>query len=255
MPYIAIDPLVAAAAPGFVYGAPESFTEHPNGKSLGGMRQRLKLELGNRTDIPDPLWNEWINDAYLDLYASLELPESKRSFEFLTVANQPLYLLPSTVNTVRMLSVVDPDDNTNGLAFDKIDVFTYRKLPPRCGAPDSWFREQQILVLWPTPDEVYTVTVDVVAKPAILTLDSHYPVLDDKWHELLLKSAKSRAWEAVQNDTKSALVENSVVRQVQRKLDRDAQDNVNEYPTLRPVFRRQDILSLNRGARTVEPGE
>ena len=255
MPYIAIDPAAAEAAPSVIYGLPESISQHPNGKSLLMMRTRLILELGARSDIPVPIWNEWINDAYQDVYASLNLPESKRSFELVTVDQQPLYLLPPTVDSVRNVSVVDPDDDTNGLDFSKIDLDSYRKLPPSCGAPEAWFREQNVLVLWPTPDQGYTLTVDVIAKPTNLSLDDHFPIVEDKWHEIILRSAKVRAWEGVQNDTKSALVENSVARQVQRKSDRDARDDESEYPAMRPVFSRHDIRRLGRSRSHVEPGE
>lgn len=255
MPYLRLDPSIAAAAPAISFGAPEFASQHPGGKSLLSMRTRLKLELGARTDIPDALWNEWINDGYQDIFASLDLPDAKRSFYITTVASQPLYLLPASVESVQNVSVIDPTDNTDGLNFDKIDRETYRKLPPSCGTPEAWFREQNILVLWATPDTAYTVTVDATLRPSPLTADDHFPAIADKWHELVLKSAKTRGWEAVQNDTKAALVENSVARQVQRKIDSDVRDDANLYPSLRPVRSWSEISNIRARATRVEPGE
>lgn len=254
MPYTVLDPTAAQAAPVVVFGAPESIAEHPNGESLKAIRDRLILELGNRNDIPDPFYNEWINDAYQDIFASLALPESKRGFGLTMVVGQSMYLLPASVDTVRSISATDPRFTNLGGTLQKTDVYSYRKYPIQTGQPDYWFREQNMLVFWPTPDAAYTVSIDAVIKPALLTSDLHYPALEDKWHEIILKSAKMRAWEAVQNDTKSALVENSVVRLVQRKNDRDAQDNINEYPTMRPVRSQRDLMNLRR-ARNIEPGE
>lgn len=255
MPYIQLDPSIASPPTPVNFGLPEAASAHPAGKSLSAMRARLTLELGNRTDIPIAFWNEWINDAYLDIVASLDLPESKRSYQFITSNGQPLYLLPSQIDTIRSVTLIDPEDDTNGLMFQKIDTDSYRKLPPSCGPSEMWLREQNILILWPTPDDEYTVTVDARMKPMPLTEDLHYPAVDDKWHELILKSAKARAWEAVQNDTKAALVENAVVRQVQRKRDRDAQDNENAYPMLRPVRSFEEIMTLVPRRCRVEPGD
>lgn len=255
MPYLKLDPSIAEPAPALVFGAPETATDHPGGKSLLALRSRLKVELGARTDIPDTLYNEWINDGYQDIYGSLDLPEAKRSFNLDTVENQPLYLLPIGVESIRSVSIVDPDDNTLGASFEKIDSVMYRKLPPSCGAPEYWFREQNMIVFWSTPDQVYTLTVDATLRPAILREDTDYPILDDRWHELVFKAAKTRAWEAVQNDTKSALVENSLVRQVQRQRDKDVRDEENEYPRMRVVRRASDIMSIRPRPLVVEPGE
>lgn len=254
MPYLVIDPSVAQGAPAITYGAPDDITTHPRGKSLLGMRTRLILELGNRNDIPVAIWNEWINDSYTDFHASLELPESKRSFTFDAAEQQPFYLLPDSVDTIRDVSIVDTDDSSLGAKLEKTDASTYRKLPTRCGTPEIWFREQNMIILWPTPDDTYPIVVDPILKPAKLVNDGDYPIVEDKWHELIYKGAKWRAWEGVQNDTKAALVENATVRQLNRINDRDARDNENEYPAIRPVRTRADILSLRRRL-TPEPGD
>lgn len=255
MPAITLNPAAAAAAPNILYGQPETAVQHPAGKSLKTLRDRLILELGRRTDIPTSLWNEWINDAYYDLWTSLSLPEATRSFGLTMAVDQPLYLLPSTVDTVRTVSATDAVDNELTASLEKIDLFSYRKLPVRSGEPQSWFREQQLLVIWPTPDKEYPLTVDAKFKPAAMWSDEHFPVLEDKWHEALYRGAKYRAWDAVQNDTKAALNINEMNRLVQRRKDRDSADSEDEYPSVRPVFSRRDIQSLRRSARGVEPGE
>jgi hypothetical protein len=210
----------------------------------------LILELGNRTDIPVSIWNEWINDGILDLWTALDLPESKRSFEMQLRDGQMLYLLPATVDTVRNASVIDTEDANNGLSLDKIDSPMYRKLPTACGAPTAWFREQNIIVVWPTPDDDYTLTVDAKVKPAKLTLDTQYPIFEDKLHEQVFNAAKARAWTGVQNDIKAQLTENRLAGQIQRRSDRDARDNENEYPTMRVVRSHKDIMRIRHSRHT-----
>lgn len=247
MPYIALDPTTAQAAPAVTFGQPETAAQHPAGKSLSSMRSRLVLELGNRTDllvpVPSPL-DEFINDAYIDFFGSMELPESNRSFLLTTVADQPFYLLPASVDTVRTISGYNADDQTTGAALSKIDTYKYRKLDDCTDEPHAWFREQNMIVLWPTPDDAYSVSVDCRIKPAKLAADTDYPALDDKWHEPLFKAAKYRAWEALQNDTKSLMAMNESARLVQRKTDRDAGDQEEAYPSVRVVRSRRDIMRL-----------
>ena len=248
MPYLVLDPAAAQAAPVVNTIPAEAAAAHPAGKSLLSLRTILKLELGQRTDIPDSVWNEWINDGYQDFYSTLNLPESKSSYLLVTTANQPLYLVPAAVNFVRSVSASDQVTTTSGDTLSDIDVFSYRKLPVRTGAPEYWFREKNILVLWPTPDKAYNFAVDVVLKPAPLVADADYPALEDKWHEAVKLAAKMRSWTGVQNDTKAALVENALSRSVQRRNDAEADDKATELAGMRPVFRRQDLTRLrNRG--------
>lgn len=253
MPFIVLDPAAAQAAPVVSFGAVETAAQHPAGKSLLSIRTRLKLELGQRTDIPDPMWNEWINDGYQDFYSTLKLPESKASFPLVTTAAQPMYLMPAVVNYVRGVSGSDQVILTQGGALTNIDEDSYRKLPVRTLTPQYWFREKNILVLWPTPDQAYNLAIDVTIKPAPLVNDADYPALEDKWHESLLNAAKYRAWTGVQNDTKSALVQNEMTRQIQRRGDAETDDKNTEYPTMRPVFRRTDITRLRRRGWFGEP--
>lgn len=257
MPYIALDPTTAAAAPAVTYGLPETSTKHPAGKSLLAMRDRLRRELGNRstTDLPDTVVNEWINDSYLDMTGGMEFAENRKSFSFSTVAGQPFYLLQSTVDGVRSVSGYDPATDTIGTALEKSDSFKYRKRPTQDGDPLEWFREQQMLVLWPTPDSELTLTVDVQILYTKLSADTDYPAIEDKWHEALFQGAKARAWEALQNDAKAELANNRQARLISRKDDKDGRDQDDMYPTMRPVFSRRDLMNLSRRNPRIEPGE
>lgn len=256
MPYIVLDPASAAAAPTpSLAPGPDTAGNHPAGKSLKAMRDRLRIELGNRSDATSTLLNELINDSYLDIFSSLELPESQRGYGQTLVAGQALYALPAGVDTVLSISANNPGDVTTGAGLRKIDWQEYRKLPVRSGPPESWFRSQNIVVFWPTPEINYPVAFDVRVKPALLAADTDYPVIEDKWHEALYKGAKARAWEAVQNDTKAALAENSASRLIQRRSDRDAVETETEYPSMRPIRSKADLMAIRRTHRRIEPGE
>lgn len=254
MPYLVLDPSVAQAAPTVTFGGPDLAASHPIGKSLKSLRDRLILELGNRTDLQPSTLNEWINDAYQDLYLSLSLSESKVSFSLTLAPDQPFYMLPAIIESVREISARDPTDNTIGAALEKWDEFTYRKAPDESGEPIAWFRDNKMLVIWPTPDEAYPLSIDAITKPKPLVGDDDFPVLDDKWHEALFKLAKYRAWEGIQNDTKALTTMNEAMRLVQRKTDHDAGDDNDFYPALRPIFSHDDLKKLRHRKTRLEPG-
>ncbi len=246
MPYTVLNPATAAAAPTVTFGAPEAAAAHPMGKSLLALRTRLKLELGKRDDIPDAIWNEWINDGVLDVWTGLKLSDERTSYALTMVVNQPLYMMPKALLSVRSIGAADPVDTDDGTSLEDIDVQAYRKLPVRTGPPEYWFAEKRMLVFWPTPDKAYTLAVDFKGRPQPLALDTDYPPLDDQWHEIIFNSAKYRAWTGVQNDTKAALVEGNMTRLVQRKNDEDADNADTKYPSMRPVRNRIDLMNLRR---------
>lgn len=253
MPYLVLNPAIAQAAPVLAFGAPETAATHPMGKSLLGLRNRLILELGKRTDIPVPNWNEWINDAYLDLWTSLDLPDRRTSFGLTLTAGQPFYLMPPSVDGIRAVSATDTDFTTVGGPLVNTDAASYRKLPIRSGDPEQWFREKNMLVLWPTPSKAFAVSVDITLSPAPLVNDTDYPILEDKWHDALYRLAKARSWDAVQNDVKAGLNTNEAARLVSRRLSRDEEDSETKYPTIRPVGTRRDFLNPRRHQRGLEP--
>lgn len=249
MPYAVIDAAIAEVAPALAYAIPEDAVAHPQGKSLKSMRDRLILELGNRNDIPVPMWNEWINDGYVDFYSSLKLPEAQKSYDQVMVVGQPYYNLPLAVDEIQSISATDPMFANTGGTMENVDIQSYRKFPIRSGDPETWFLERRVLVFWPTPSKTFTVTVDVTLLPSKLVLDTDYPALDDKWHEPLFKAAKYRAWEGVQNDVKAQLTNNEMSKLVQRKVARSDDAEDTEYPALRPIFSRRDLLSFRRHQR------
>lgn len=259
MPYIVLDPSLAAAAPAVTYGLPETSAKHPAGKSLLALRTRLRLELGNRsaTDLPSSMTDEWINDSYLDMTSGMEFAENKKSFQIAAIAGQPFYLLPATVDGVRSVAVYDPTstDLAVGQALEKSDSFKFRRRPAQSGDPVEWFREQQMLVLWPTPDRDLTLTVDVKIKYAKLAADTDYPAIDDGWHEPLFQGAKVRGWEALQNDNKALLANNRQTALISRKDDKDGRDQDDMFPAMRPVFSRRDLMNLSRRNPRIEPGD
>lgn len=216
---------------------------HNKGKTLAGMQNRLRIELGNRTDLTPALLAEWINDSYRDLAASLELPELKRSLSFLTTAGEEGYVLPANVGVISAVSWQDAEGD-EGAKLDKIDEDAYRKLPFESGVPKKFIHAQGALALWPVPDEVLTVVVDFRVKVVNLTEDTHSPIIDEEFHEAIYLGAKARGFDALKDFTSAQVMENRQIGSIRKKLDKRAQEDEGKTGQLRVVRRQQDLGRL-----------
>lgn len=76
------------------------------------------------------------------------------------------------------------------------------------GVPEFWTIGRGQLLLWPTPERVYTVTVDYTKDPPDLSADGDTPIFPATYHDILVWGAikeisfRQRDWGAHQYATK-----------------------------------------------------
>lgn len=218
MPYVALDPGNAVEAPTTSVGAPKTSM----GKTLASMRLELQRMLGGRDDIEPDRLNTWINDAYIDVCTSLKIDELKASIAFDVLADQYLYLLPYVVSTIQAMALVDTTLMTGGMPLAKTDRDTYRSLCDKTGRPELYFRENDILVLYPIPDKDYIGSLDFRLRPMPLTDDTHSPILGEEWHRAILLKARQNGFDDLLEFDKALPAENSFINSVRRRSDREA---------------------------------
>jgi hypothetical protein len=221
VPFIALDPTTAAEAPTTSIGAPKTST----GKTLASMRTELQLMLGGRGDFTPDRLNNWINDAYIDVATSLKIDELKGSLAFETVVDQSLYLLPSVVSSTQAMAVADSTNWNGGAPVLKTDRDTYRGLPDKSCRPEFYFRDNDLLVLYPTPDKAYVVSLDFRIRPARLVEDTDSPILGEEWHRPILLRARQMAFDDLLEFDKALPAENSALNSVRRRTDREADED------------------------------
>ena len=241
MPFIPVTPGTATVIAGGPYGAPAV----SGYKDLSTLRSELFYDLGSRTDIGNAQLDRYINDAYIDLATSLDIPEPKVSFAFTAVVEQPFYKLPSGVGAIRAVSVHDASDEDAGWRLTvHADASEWRMLANQKGVPRKAFREQGVLILWPMPDSGYVVVVDAKVEPVKLTDPMTFPIFSQQYHEPLLKLAKSKAWDSLQNDEKTLTSEAAASRLINRKTNAEAGTEQNMTASLRPVFTERGLRQL-----------
>lgn len=250
MPYIPLDPTVAQAAPTTLIGAPLT---PPNpgeplpGMSLVEMRTQLDIQLGGRTDFDDTMFDLWINQSYVDLCTSLDIPELNGSVVISLDPAQALYLLPRQVRAIDMVSVVDTATYgaLGGRKLTKTDKNSYRKAPALNGEPKEYFREGNMLVLWPTPVAIRDLSVDFKIRPDPLVDEDHYPIIPPEWHEVIVRNARTKAHSDLREFDSAGITNNEVVGLVRRKTDPDAVEDDDRVIGSSVPRRRAQLIRRN----------
>jgi hypothetical protein len=179
------------------------------------------MQLGARPDVTNGILETWINDAYLDTCTSLEIDELKASLALNLVAGQPLYLLPPIVRAIREVAVIDAATygSLGGRKLVQSDLARYRRNGTVSDEPREYFRENRMLVLWPTPKVSRTLSVDIWIRPQPLVGDNDSPIIPPEWHETIGLNARSKAHLDLREYERAAVAENAYVNNVRRKDD------------------------------------
>jgi hypothetical protein len=135
----------------------------------------------------------WLNEAQAIIARRLQIRELEVQSTVATVAGTATVALPS--GFIRMNGIVDTDyprklifneDPDVLLAFNEGGDFTDR--------PDSYSLTEDGILLSPTPDAVYTLTLDYWSRPTDLSADGDVSALPADYHFVMLSYALSRAY-------------------------------------------------------------
>lgn len=242
MPYITLDETLAEVAPAWTVGAPRT----SYGKTLADMTAELQAQLGGRTDIDPARMAVWINDAYLDLASSLNLPELRASLALTILASQPLYMLPDNFDHSLSAALVDTTSYAyqGGTPLDKIDDLMYRRLPDLSDLPRVYFVFNNMLVLWPTPSQGTSVVLECEAEPMPLVNDTDSPILARAWHEGVQLLAKAKAHAGLLEPDLAQLAMNDYIAWMRRRQDKNAQEKDGMIARARGVRSLRDANRL-----------
>ena len=166
------------------------------------LREGLGLEGNDTQTLPDTDSAEksgadtFLNRSYWELLEKFNFREKEVIGSFPLVAGENYYEIPTPFDALRSLSIED----LNSLAhkpLDRIDrdVFEqkYVNSADSQGKPELYFREDMGIRLWPTPDQVYTLTMSYWDSLSDLSNTNTTPPIPRAWHELVLHGAIWRA--------------------------------------------------------------
>ncbi len=249
MPFRALDPTTAQAAPVITSGAPLVSV----GETLSSMRSELLLELGSRADVDTTRLNKWINWGYRNLCGMLKLQELKFSFSINLIVGQPFYALPVQVRSVRNVSVEDATryPTTGGVNLLMSNEEEYKRQPNNAAvkpylSPQNWFRYGRMLVVFPDPVYVLPIDIDAWLRPDKLVLDADSPVIPEEFHEPLILHARRRAWRSLQEFSKANIAANDFLEALRPLIDTDGEEEENNPRGLTVVRKASDLTSVRR---------
>jgi hypothetical protein len=149
----------------------------------------------------------------------------KGSLAITTVAGQAMYRLPAVVSSTQGAALTDSQMMNGGQPLQKVDKAAYREWPVQSGRPEYYFREGELMVLYPTPDKAYSMVLDIRIRPVILTQDTHSPMLGQEWHRPIRLTARQMAFDDLLEFDKALPAENSAISSIRKRNDREATED------------------------------
>lgn len=164
--------------------------------NLSTMRTRLRERIGNpdTTDVPDATLTNRLNEAYRFIWDRYRFHANRTTNSSIaTVAGTASYALPAGCD-----SIMSVKDTTNKVKLKKIGKDTYdAKGTITNGKPTEYFRENNNIILWTTPDGIYTIRVRYKTAMTDLSADGDEPSIPTSWHDGIVALARFMHWDTV----------------------------------------------------------
>jgi hypothetical protein len=163
-------------------------------KLRADVRKGLALDA---TDLPNADVDSLLNRTYWEILEKFHIRETESSTTFTTNQGQREYVLPPDFESLRISAIVDPDT----LKHSKLDLFSvkeyeqvYNEDEAEEGFPTKYFRANESIILWPTPDDTYDIVIHYRQRLEDLADGNIDPMLPRSWQELLIFGAIFRGW-------------------------------------------------------------
>jgi hypothetical protein len=163
--------------------------------NLTELRARLRRRIGNpdTVSVSETNLTEAINEAYQHILDRYPHSSGRSWFRFDTVIGTSRYTLPGHIGAVRYVYDIDRRKALRQVQDGVMATFDDR---PN-SRPNKWMRDGHSIILFGAPDAVYAIGVrgKVVSAPLQDPLDE--PIVDQTWHEGIVKRARYEWWDSV----------------------------------------------------------
>lgn len=160
------------------------------------LRADLREELGvDADDLDDPATDRLINRSYQWLLNAFKFRAKEVTVTFNTVAGVRLYDLPANFESLRGVSIADINiEQHTSLDRMTIDVYekSYNESETKQSFSTHYVREGNCIKLWPTPDDVYKITLKYDRLVDELSSSNIVPEIPKNWFEFILDGAVYR---------------------------------------------------------------
>lgn len=159
---------------------------------LSEMRTEVQSYLSNRGDLSDSDTDEMLNRMYRQLAMSFRFYELDQTDTSITTSDGTAsYNVPTGARVI--ISIKITGDTEYILDPETIEWYEDQDTTSdNKGVPEKFVRYGSNLLLWPTPDDSYSLRVRYRKLPAELSQDSDEPVYPEDWHEVIILLSTSR---------------------------------------------------------------
>lgn len=166
--------------------------------NLTQLRSELRFALGvDSLDLPDADADLLLNRTYWEILEKFHIRETESSTTFNTSVGVREYVLPATFESLRISAIVDPTSSQH-IPLLNISIKEYEKLYNEDenyrAIPEKYFRGNESIILWPTPDDAYKVIIHYRQTLDDLSDDNVNPLLPKSWLEVLIYGATYRGF-------------------------------------------------------------
>lgn len=166
--------------------------------TLQEMRDSLRLHLGvDDVDLDDPASDSLLNASLSEIDNKFPFKEKERRLDFTTTIGEYKYQLPTIMDAIRVVSITDPISEDKSV-LERMTPYAYEDNTTLDtdlrGEPCGYMREQDCIILHPTPDDEYAITIRYLRTLAELLAADDEPALPANWHEILLYGAVWRGF-------------------------------------------------------------
>lgn len=200
--------------------------------NLKELRDRAKARYRRHVIQSDPLWNGYINDAYLEFFEAVwSTREATSTLAF--AANDRFKALPLGVYSINWA-------RKNGESITLQKLYRWADAAARfsldvSGEPVAYLEWGGNLYLFPRPSSAYTAEIAYLGVPPILASDTDLPDLPETYHPALVDGALARAAGDDKDDSLASLhLARFEVRKKEARYVLSA--DYGPYPTPRDAF-------------------
>lgn len=165
--------------------------------TLQNIRDLVRRACGNldSADMPDAEVDQYVNMAIWELEDQYPFKAKECFKETDTVAGQAKYNIPSDLSAVMGVSL--RDDNNQWHRLDRMteDWYwdNYDEDSGEESRPERYMRLDEVIYLYPTPDDVYRLGLLNWREIASLSTSGDTPELPRNWHEIIADTAVVKA--------------------------------------------------------------
>ena len=193
----------------------------------------------DETDLPNTDADRLLNRSWWAMSSQLRFSEKDGTYNFSTVAETNAYALPTDSDAIQkvVLRFAEGDPWEPLIKISDWNMFSLSADTKDEGVPTHYARRGDNFILWPVPDDEYSVSVKYLK--TLADIQSSGPEAPQEWHEVVLWGAISRGFFARGDWARGTSAQNQqaiYLQALDTEEDREQEDRI--YAGVRPLRRR-----------------